>query len=325
MYMRSLMTRLRGVPRPVLVGLLVVGLAGGVAAAWNPLTRQTEQTLAVIVAADPVEFVLAVLAAAAAVLATAGAWILAARALGSRADAASATARYAVACLAPPKLGNPVRIALLARTLPGPRALWAMTGVCGGVSVARMLPLSLVIVAAAASGAVSLWLGLALAAAVIVILGAALLLGRHAPAGRLQRLLEGFSLVARSPGAAVRTLAWLTVATLAKFAAAAATGAALGVPRPFLAALVLVPALAFGRMLPFLGTAAGTVAVGVTSDGIGVSDALSLAVAFSAVEALGGIVCGIAGAGQLLRLAHLRDWRRSLARVRKLTTSGVPT
>jgi hypothetical protein len=321
---RSLATRLRRIPRPVLAGVLVACLAGGGAAAWKPLIRQANQMAAVVIAADPLEFTLAVLAAMAAVLATGGAWLLAVQALGSRADAAEGVARYVVACLAPPKLGNPARIALLARTLPGRRALWAMTGVCGGVSLARLLPLSLVIVGAAASGAVPLWLGLAVAAAVVVGLGLALVLTGRVRNVRLRRLLEGFSLVVRSPQAATLTFASLSVATLAKVAAAAATAAALGVRQPLLAALVLVPALAFGRMLPFIGTAAGTLAVGASHGGVGVGDALSLAVAFSVAEGVGGILCGIAGASQFVRPIHLVNWRRSLTVLRTLRAGRLP-
>jgi hypothetical protein len=321
--METLAARVRRIPRPVLAGLIVLAVAAGLALGWKPLFRQLHVLGTIVISAEPVEFTLAVLAAMAAVLATAGAWLLAARALGSRADATEGVARYVVACLAPPKLGNPTRIALLAKTLPGRRGLWAMTGVCGGVSLARLLPLSVVIVAAAAFGAFPLWLGLAVAAAVVVALAVALALRDHVRSPRLQRLLEGFSLVARSPGTAALTFAWLSLATLGKLGAAAATGAALGVERPLLAALVLVPALAFGRMLPFLGTAAGTLAVGATS-GDGVGTALSLAVAFSVAEGIGGIVCGLAGAGQFVRLVHLADWRRSLAALRTLRAGRLP-
>src|SRR6266508_6670210 len=93
-------------------------LAGAVAASWKPLIREAEQRLDAVMAADRPTLALAVLAASAAVLSTAGAWLIAARAMGSRADVVDGTARYAVGCLAPPKLGTPVRIALLARTLP---------------------------------------------------------------------------------------------------------------------------------------------------------------------------------------------------------------
>jgi hypothetical protein len=116
----------------------------------------------------------------------------------------------------------------------------------------------------------------------------------------------------------------LSLATLAKLGVAAATAAAVGIERPLDAALVLVPSLAFGRMLPFFGVAAGTLAVGTASGGVGAGSALELAVAVAAAEALGGILCGFAGAGQLVRFAHLRDWRRSLTVLRKLVAARAP-
>ena len=315
--MGSFALRVRKLPRPAVAGVVVLAVAAGLGLGWKPLVRQLSAFGAVVAAADPLDFTLAILAAMAAVLATAGAWVFAARALGSRADAADGVARYVVACLAPPKLGNPTRIALLARTLPGRRALWAMTGVCGGISLARLLPLALVIVAAAAFDAMPVWLALGVVAVVAVGLGTALALRRHIRNARFQRLLEGFSLVVRSPSTAALTFGWLSLATLGKLGVAAATGAALQVDRPLQSALVLVPALAFGRMLPFIGTVAGTLAVGAANDG-GIGSALSLAVAFTVAEGTGGIVCGLAGASQFVRRAHLTNLRRSLAVLRAL-------
>jgi len=312
--------RLRQLPPGLLLALSAVALAAGVAVAWRPLVRHGRQLAEALGAADPALAALAVAAAAAAVISTALAWHAAACTLGSRAGAVEGTSRYALGCLAPPKCGNPVRIALLARTLPGRRSLWAMTGVCGGVSVARMLPLSLVMVAAAATNAVPVWLGLALAALTLALLAIALAACRRAHGERLSRLLAGFALLAASRRTFSKALVWLSLATLAKVAVALATAAAIGIGSPEEAALVLVPSLAVGRMLPFFGVAAGTLAVG-TSGGVGAGSALELAVAVSAVEGLGGILCGVAGGCQLVRLAHLRDWRGSLGALRQLVAA----
>jgi hypothetical protein len=322
--MRASLSYVRRLPRWVVIGLGVVVGAGSIAAAWGPLSRQVSRTAAVIGAAEPPLLVLAILAGAAAVLVTGVAWVVAARELGSCVDLVSGSARYAVACLAPPKLGNPARIALLGRTLSGPNRLWAMTGVCGGVSIMRMLPLSLVIVIAAATGALPLWPGLVIAGAVLAVLAGVPLACRHTDGARLQRLLAGFSLLARSAATAAAAFAVLSVATVMKLLLAAATAAALGVPHPFSAALVLVPALAFGRMLPFLGVAAGTGALTAVAHGVSAGSALSLAVAVASVEGVAGIACGIVGACQIVRLAHLQDWRRSLASIRSLHSKQAP-
>jgi hypothetical protein len=322
--MRASLDYVRRLPRSLLIGMGVVAGAGAIVAAWGPLSRQVSRTVTVMVTADPPLLVLAILAGAAAVLITGVAWIVAARELGSCVDLVTGSGRYAVACLAPPKLGNPVRIVLLGRTLTGPRRFWAMTGVCGGVSIVRMLPLSLVIVIAAATGALPLWPGLVIAGAVIAVLAGVSVACRHAHGVRLQRLLAGFSLLARSAWTAAAAFAALSVATLMKLVSAAATAAALGVPHPVAAALVLVPALAFGRMLPFLGVAAGTGALTAAAHGVSAGSALSLAVAVAAVEGAASIACGIAGACQIVRLVHLQDWRRSLASIRSLHQKRAP-
>jgi hypothetical protein len=163
-----------------------------------------------------------------------------------------------------------------------------------------------------------------IAGAVLTVLAGVPFGCRHARGARLQRLLAGFSLVARSAPPVAAAFAVLSVATLMKLLSAAATAAALGIPHPVSATLVLVPALAFGRMLPFLGVAAGTGAVAAAAQGVSAGSALSLAVAVAAVEGAAGIACGIAGACQIVRLAHLQDWRRSLATIRSLRSSRAP-
>jgi hypothetical protein len=305
-------------PRWLLIGVGVIAGAGSIVFAWGPLSRQVSRTVDVVVTANPPLLILAIVAGAASVLATGVVWVKAARELGSCVGLVSGSARYALACLAPPKLGNPVRIALLGRTLPGPRRMWAMTGVCGGASLMRMLPLSLVILIAAATGAVPLWPGLVIAGGVLALLAAIPLACRYTRGARLQRLLDGFSLLARSAPTAAAAFALLSVGTLMKLVSAAATAAALGIAHPVSAALVLVPALAFGRMLPFLGVAAGTGAVAAAAHGVSAGSALSFTVAAASVEGAAGIACGIAGASQVVRLAHLQEWRRSLATLRSL-------
>lgn len=196
-----------------------------------------------------------------------------------------------------------------------------MTGVCGGVSLIRLLPLSLVIVIAASTGALPLWPGLVIASAVLAVLAGVSLASRYAHGARLQRLLGGVTLLARSAPTATAAFALLSVATLMKLASATATAAALGAPHPISAALVLAPALAFGRMLPFLGVAAGTGAVTAAAHGVSAGSALSLAVAAAAVEGAAGIACGLIGAGQMIELAHVQNWRRSVASIRSLRSA----
>jgi hypothetical protein len=309
--MSAVVARLRGLP-PALLGLLALALVPAVLVpAWGPLTRQAERTAAVLRSSDPRALALALSMAAFAVVCTGLAWVVAARSLGSRETFRAGLTRYTVACWAPPKLGNPCRIVLLARTLPGPRSVWAMTGVCGGISLLRVLPLAMLIVVAAARGWLSLWPAIALVLVAVSVLSAAPLLYRRLRGARLQRLLSGFALLARSRPTAAICLSWLSLATLGKLMAAMATASALGFPDPLGEALLLIPALAFGRTLPFLGFAAGAVAVSAGAD-TGVGHAVSLVFAVSAVEGAAAISCGIVAASRLLRTEHLRNWRTAL-------------
>lgn len=309
--MRAVVARLRRLPL-TLLGLLALAVVAGVLVlAWGPLSRQGERTAAVLRSADLRLLALAVVVAAAAVICTGVAWVVAARSLGSGVTFRAGLARYLAACLAPPKLGNPTRIVLLARTLPGARSVWAMTGVCGGISLLRLLPLAMLLVAAAARGWLSLWPAIVLVLVTVVLLAAAPLLFRRLRGERLQRLFSGFVLLVRSWRTAVISLSWLSLATLGKLMAATAAAAALGMRDPVGEALLLIPALAFGRTLPFFGFAAGALAVGAGT-AVGVGQAVLLVVAVSVVEGAAAVCCGLVAASQLLRTSHLRDWRGTL-------------
>src|SRR5436190_2803273 len=303
--------RLRRLP-PALIGLVAVVVLGGVLVlAWGPLSRQAERTEAVLGSSDPRALALAVVAGAFAVVCTGMAWVVAARSLGSRVTFRAGLARYAVACLAPPKLGNPSRIVLLARTLPGRRPVWAMTGVCGGISLLRVLPLAILAIVAAARGWLSTWLAIALMLGAASLLAMAPLLYRRLGGERLQHLLSGFALLTRSHRTAAVCLAWLSLATLGKVLMATAAASARGLRDPPEQALILIPALAFGRTLPLLGPAAGALALGAGGD-VGAGHAVSLVVAVSAVEAAAAICCGLVAALHLVRLLQIRNWRVAL-------------
>jgi hypothetical protein len=306
--MGAVVVRFRRLP-PALLALVVLVVLGCVLVlAWGPLTRLAGRTEAVVRSSDPRALTVAVVAAAVAVACTGLAWVVAARSLGSTLSFRAGLARYAVACLAPPKLGNPSRIVLFARTLPGPRSLWAMTGVCAGISLLRVLPLAVLVIVAAIRGWLSLWLALVLVLVVVLLLAAAPLVSGRLRGERLQRLLAGVALLARSRRTAALCVGWLSLATLGKVLAATAAAVALGLHDPFGDALLLIPALAFGRTLPFLGYAAGTLAVDAGGN-IGVGHAVSLVFAVSAVEGAAAICCGLLAAGQLAPLVHVRDWR----------------
>lgn len=102
-------------------------------------------------------------------------------------------------------------------------------------------------------------------------------------------------------------LAWLAVATAARVGAAAAIVSSLGVHRSLGAALLIVPALEIGSLVPLapgvLGLSNGAVVVALSGYGVGVTTALTIAIALHAVEAAAGVVCAAIGG---LRLAGKR-------------------
>jgi hypothetical protein len=309
--MHAVVTRLTRVPPAVLVLVALVVVGAALTVGWGPLTRQAGRTVTVVRSSDPRELALSVVAAAFALACTGVAWVVAARSLGSRATFRAGLARYTVACLAPPKLGNPCRIVLLSRTLPGARGVWAMTGVCGGISLLRVLPLAMLVIAAAARGWLSLWPAIALALGAAALLAATTLLYRRLREERLHRLLSGLALLARSRRTAVLCVGWLSLATLGKVLTATAAASALGLRNPLGQALLLIPALAFGRTLPFLGFAAGAFAVGA-GGAVGAGDAVSLVLVISAAEGAAAVASGVLAASQLLRTENMRNWRTLL-------------
>lgn len=318
----ALIARLRSLPPALLAIVALVVLSGALVLAWEPLSRQAERVSALLRTSDLRALSLAVAAAALAVVCTGLAWVTAARSLGSRATLRTGLARYGAACLAPPKLGNPSRIVLLARTIPGPRPVWAMTGVCGGISLARVLPLAVLVLIAAVRGWLSIWPALALVLGAVALLAAAPQLDGRLRGARVQRLLSGLALLVRSRRTATLCLTWLSLATIGKVMTATAAGSALGLRDPLGEALLLVPALAFGRTLPFLGFAAGALALKAGGGDLGVGHAVSVVFAVSAVEGLAAICCGILAATQLVRIGHLRNWRGSLRSLLAVRSQG---
>jgi hypothetical protein len=150
-------------------------------------------------------------------------------------------------------------------------------------------------------GAVPLW-PLLVAAAVTAAAIAAAARARRSRA----HLLDAFRALATSPAATIRLFAWITMSVAGRLAAAAAVSAALGLGDPFLAALVILPALDLTGLIPLtpgnLGVASGAIAVAVHTHGVPFNSGLAVGMTFQAVETGVGIVIGVAG---VLRLATL--------------------
>src|SRR6185437_3220183 len=101
-----------------------------------------------------------------------------------------------------------------------------------------------------------------------------------------------------------------------------AIAAALGLPQPVLAALVIMPALDVAAAFPItpgaVGIGSGAVAVALSSRGIGMADALGTGIAIQALESAVSIGAGTLG------ILYLAQSRPAVKRwTVRLATAGV--
>lgn len=262
----------RGMLRDSLDPRAVVLALGGlvamlVVALWPGVFRnEVEHALSGVGDAEPGWLWLAAAGFLAALLCSACAWRAA---LGS-VDRAEAAARYAVGSLvnsiAPAHAGDAVRLALFARILPDHKVRTAGKALVG-VGIARLSLCGLLLLA-------TVW--------------------PYALAGFLLVPLFG------------RVVTWVAGATVARLLAATAVAAALGVHSPFLAALLVLPAIDAAGLIPItpgnIGLKSGAIALALQSQGVDVTTALSSGIAFHAVETVVGLTFGASGAIYLTRV-----------------------
>lgn len=241
---------------------------------------------------------------AAALVSAACGWRAALVLCGGRLSRVDACARYGVGSLVnsvtPARIGDLVRIALFARVVPGSDRLWTTGGACAAVAAARALALGLLLVSASAVGALPMW-PLALAGGAVAVAAAVSLVARRARlTGHVAHLLDAFRELGRRPAASLPLVGWILLATAARVGGAAASAAALGVEKPLLAALLIVPALDVAGLFPLtpgnVGLTSGAVAIALQSAGMDLTTALSVGIALHAVETVAGIGFGLAGA-----------------------------
>ena len=149
---------------------------------------------------------------------------------------------------------------------------------------------------------------------------------RFALGSRVAGLLEAFRELGRSPRGlgAVAALAAGTLA--AKTAAAAAAATALGVDDPLRAALLIVPAVELASILPLTpgnaGIASAAVAFALHAQGTTTDLAVTVGVAFGAVEILTALGVGILG-GLALAAPRLRPQVRPVVLTASAATLAV--
>lgn len=297
--------------RRVCVAGCALALAAAAALAPRLLLGQAGRGLAGLEGASPTWLVLAGAFFVAALGCSAGAWRAAFTACGGHVTAFDASARYAVGSLVnsltPARLGDVVRIRCFASTLTGPARLWTAGGVFAAIGIARWTSFGVLLGVAGVLHAIPL-LPLLVVAACVAAGGILCIVSRDLAATRpVSHLFDGFRAFGRSPGIASRVCGWALAATAARLAAAGCVGAALGVPRPLEAALIVVPALEVAGILPLtpgnLGVASGAVAVALRTQGVGMSTAVASGLALHGVETLVSLSVGLFGA---LALAPVR-------------------
>jgi uncharacterized membrane protein YbhN (UPF0104 family) len=227
-----------------------------------------------------------------------------------------AATRYGVGSLvntfAPARLGDAVRLALFARAVDSEERLWRTGGVFAAIGAARAGGLALLVVAGSIAGALPLWPVLICLALVAAAAAVAVATRNRTPHSHVAHLLDAFRALGREPGRGARIAGWIALATLARVGAAASIAAALGVPGPLVAALMIVPALDLAGTLPLtpgnVGITSGAVAMALSAHGVPMTVALTTGIAFHAVETCVGLTSGLASGLFLLELQPSRRW-----------------
>jgi len=297
------------------VALSLAPLAALIVAAATPqlLGRQVSSAWAQLGEASPGWLWLGVAGFLASALCIALSWRAALAAAGARISRLDVTTRYGAGCLvnsvAPGGVGDAVRVALLSRKLEGPGRLWTTGGAAAAGATLRGLAVSVLVLAAALLGALPLWPVLVLVGGGGAAAAVAWAVARRRPHGRFGLFLAGFTALARSPRAAAAVVGWALAAQASRVAAATAVAAALQVPHPLLAALVIVPTLQLATTFPLtpgnIGIATGAVALALQTRGVGVDRALATGIAYHAAETLVGVGFGAASALALIELPQL--------------------
>lgn len=253
-------------------------------------------------AANPEELALAACCFAAATACSAASWRTL---LGGSLSRRGACARYGAGSLVntfvPARAGDAVRLGLFGRVVPG--GLLAAGGTAAAVGAVRWLIIVPLGIAAAASARLPLPpLAVAAGGIALVPLVVACLL-----ACRGSRRARALLAPIRSAGRAGLTLlvVWVGATVVARIAAAGLAAAALGVPHPLAAALLVVPALELAGIVPLtpanFGVAGGAAALAFHAHGVPLHTALAAGLVLHGVETATGVVVGGVSVAAMLR------------------------
>jgi hypothetical protein len=293
-------------------GFSVVALVGVVAALRSP-QKLVGGVLALGSANQPL-LLLSALMFLLGALATARAWRAGMEGCGADASASAVTSRYAVGSLAnsfsPAPAGELVRIALLSQLIRAQGARYTVAGICTTVAVIRIFVTGIVFGAVAwTTPATTTLAEAALAITTLVALSSVML--RLPLRGRLAHLGDAARGLRRSPRLALSMFAWIATTTFVRIVAVSCAVGAFGVPRPWLAALLIVPAVELASLVPFvpgnLGVTSALITLALRDRHVALLHAISVGLALHAIELAVGICFGLGG---VLVLGHPRVVRR---------------
>jgi uncharacterized membrane protein YbhN (UPF0104 family) len=310
--------------RQLLISAIALAALAGVAMSPHLLGSRVGSAVSTLGDADKGWLLVAISGFVAAFACTVGAWRAGFAAAGGRISPRCAAAGLGIGSMvnsfAPAKLGDAVKVALCSRAIDAPGRIWTAGGVYAALAAARSLALALLVVVASITGAVPLWPVFALCAVVGILAATGFLSGRVRRHPRITQVLEGFAALERSPRALATVLAWSLGMVACRLGATVAVAAALGLPHPLLAALLILPALDIASAFPItpgsIGIGSGAVAVALAGRGIAMPQALGTGFAMQALETLVSIAAGSLGA---LYLANehtvVRRWTFRVAAV----------
>jgi uncharacterized membrane protein YbhN (UPF0104 family) len=245
----------------------------------------------------------------AAFVCTVGAWHSALTGAGARLCPKQAAARLGIGAMvnavAPAKLGDAVKITLCARAIDSPDRLWTASGSYAALAAARAVTLSGLVIAASATHAIPVWPVFVLVGGAVAVAFVARLSVRFRRHHRIASFLDGVGALAADRRALRGVALWTVGMQLTRLAGTVATAVAFGLPHPFLAALVILPALDLAGAIPItpgsFGVGGGAVAVVLAGRGIGMTDALAVGLAIQGVETLVSFTCGSFGLAYLVQ------------------------
>src|SRR5581483_8084179 len=176
---------------------------------------------------------------------------------------------------------------------PGEHRVSTTGGAFVAVAVARAGVTGAIVTAGVITGELPLWP--VLVAAGLVVAGAALALR----ARRSQtHLLDAWRTIGERPAAGLRLAGWIALSVAGRFAGAVAVSAAVGIHRPVVAALLILPALDVSGLVPLtpgnVGIASAAIAIAFRAHGVSFNHGLAAGITLQALETAVGLSIGVA-------------------------------